>query len=127
MRREKLEHLITTGKLDGKRGRGKQREKMMDGLKRWLGSGSLTETMTARFYGTSGVMEKHDRRRFKAWHWMMMILRPKVGLLDRQVGGLSIKERLYSRNLFSPRPGVNEYLDIDIEMFSRYARMMHLI
>ncbi|GFS07800.1 endonuclease-reverse transcriptase [Elysia marginata] len=26
MRREKLEHLITTGKLDGKRGRGKQRE-----------------------------------------------------------------------------------------------------
>ncbi|GFR61997.1 endonuclease-reverse transcriptase [Elysia marginata] len=47
MRREKLEHLITTGKLDGKRGRGKPREKMMDGLKRWLGSGSLTETMTA--------------------------------------------------------------------------------
>ncbi|GFS20509.1 hypothetical protein ElyMa_001572900 [Elysia marginata] len=47
MRREKLEHLITTGKLDGKRGRGKQREKMIDGLKRWLGSGSWTETMTA--------------------------------------------------------------------------------
>ncbi|GFR71836.1 endonuclease-reverse transcriptase [Elysia marginata] len=47
MRREKLEHLITTGKLDGKRGRGKQREKMMDGLKRWLGSGSSAETMTA--------------------------------------------------------------------------------
>ncbi|GFR97409.1 retrovirus-related Pol polyprotein from type-2 retrotransposable element R2DM [Elysia marginata] len=23
-------------------------------------------------YGTSGVMEKHDRQRFKAWHWMMM-------------------------------------------------------
>ncbi|GFR72916.1 endonuclease-reverse transcriptase [Elysia marginata] len=45
MRREKLEHLITTGKLDGKRGRGKQREKMMDGLKRWLGSGSSTETI----------------------------------------------------------------------------------
>ncbi|GFR91668.1 endonuclease-reverse transcriptase [Elysia marginata] len=47
MRREKLEHLITTGKLDGKRGRGKQRGKMMVGLKRWLGSGSSTETMTA--------------------------------------------------------------------------------
>ncbi|GFS22363.1 eukaryotic translation initiation factor 3 subunit F [Elysia marginata] len=47
MRREKLEHFITTGKLDGKRGRGKQREKMMDGLKRWLGSGSSTETITA--------------------------------------------------------------------------------
>ncbi|GFR96049.1 hypothetical protein ElyMa_006288400 [Elysia marginata] len=44
---KKGKHLITTGKLDGKRGRGKQREKMMDGLKRWLGSGSSTETMTA--------------------------------------------------------------------------------
>ncbi|GFR61752.1 endonuclease-reverse transcriptase [Elysia marginata] len=47
MQREKLELLIRTGKLDGKRSRGKQREKMMDGLKRWLGSGSSTETMTA--------------------------------------------------------------------------------
>ncbi|GFR67068.1 hypothetical protein ElyMa_005574000 [Elysia marginata] len=24
-------------------------------------------------YGTSGVVEKHDRRRFKACHWMMMM------------------------------------------------------
>ncbi|GFS09264.1 endonuclease-reverse transcriptase [Elysia marginata] len=48
MRREKLKHLITTGKLDGKlEEAGEKREKMMDGLKRWLGSGSSTETMTA--------------------------------------------------------------------------------
>ncbi|GFR61012.1 endonuclease-reverse transcriptase [Elysia marginata] len=47
MRREKLEHLITTGKLVGKRGRGKQGEKRLDGLKRCMGFGSSTETMTA--------------------------------------------------------------------------------
>ena len=32
MRREKLEHLITTGMMEGKRSRGKKREKMTDGL-----------------------------------------------------------------------------------------------
>ena len=38
-RREKLEHLITTGMMEGKRSRGKQREKMTDGLANWLGHG----------------------------------------------------------------------------------------
>ncbi|GFO30487.1 endonuclease-reverse transcriptase [Plakobranchus ocellatus] len=32
MRRGKLEHLVTTGKFEGKRSRGRQREKIMDGL-----------------------------------------------------------------------------------------------
>ena len=32
MRREKLEHLVTTGKIEGIRSKGKQREKMLDGL-----------------------------------------------------------------------------------------------
>ena len=32
MRREKLEHLVTTGMIEGKFNRGKQREKMWDGL-----------------------------------------------------------------------------------------------
>ncbi|GFO35583.1 endonuclease-reverse transcriptase [Plakobranchus ocellatus] len=32
MRRGKLEHLVTTGKFEGKRNRGRQREKIMDGL-----------------------------------------------------------------------------------------------
>ncbi|GFO06013.1 endonuclease-reverse transcriptase [Plakobranchus ocellatus] len=36
MRREKLEHLVTTGKLQGKRSRGRQREKITDGLATWL-------------------------------------------------------------------------------------------
>ncbi|GFO17488.1 hypothetical protein PoB_004399300 [Plakobranchus ocellatus] len=47
MRREKLEYLITTGKLEGKRSRGRQREKITDGLATWLGPGRVTETLTA--------------------------------------------------------------------------------
>ncbi|GFO45100.1 hypothetical protein PoB_007160500 [Plakobranchus ocellatus] len=37
MRRGKLEHLVTTGKFEGKRSRGRQREKIMDRLATWLG------------------------------------------------------------------------------------------
>ncbi|GFO40052.1 hypothetical protein PoB_006655700 [Plakobranchus ocellatus] len=47
MRREKLEHLVTTGKLEGKRSRGRQREKITDGLATWLGPGRGTETLAA--------------------------------------------------------------------------------
>ncbi|GFO43085.1 endonuclease-reverse transcriptase [Plakobranchus ocellatus] len=47
MRREKMEHLVTTGKLEGKRSRGRQREKITDGLATWLGPGRVTETLTA--------------------------------------------------------------------------------
>ena len=36
MRRQKLEHLVTTGKMDGKRSRGRQRQKMLDGLATWM-------------------------------------------------------------------------------------------
>ncbi|GFO35520.1 hypothetical protein PoB_006202500 [Plakobranchus ocellatus] len=44
MRREKLEHLVTTGQLEGKRSRGRQREKI---TATWLGPGKVTETLTA--------------------------------------------------------------------------------
>ena len=47
MRREKLEHLITTGMMEGKRSRGKQREKMTDGLVNWLGAGKMVEMLKA--------------------------------------------------------------------------------
>ena len=47
MRREKLEHLITTGMMEGKRSRGKQREKMTDGLADWLGAGKVVEILKA--------------------------------------------------------------------------------
>ncbi|GFN91017.1 hypothetical protein PoB_001752300 [Plakobranchus ocellatus] len=47
MRREKLEYLVTTGKLERKRSRGRQKEKITDGLATWLGPGRVTETLTA--------------------------------------------------------------------------------
>ena len=47
MRREKLEHLITTGMMEGKRSRGKQREKMTDRLVKWLGAGKVVEILKA--------------------------------------------------------------------------------
>ena len=45
MRREKLEHLLTTGMMVGKRSRGKLREKMTDGLVKWLGAGKVVEIL----------------------------------------------------------------------------------
>ncbi|GFO27992.1 hypothetical protein PoB_005449700 [Plakobranchus ocellatus] len=47
MRRGKLEHLVTTGKLEGKRSRGRQREKIMDGLATWLGPGKVSDILAA--------------------------------------------------------------------------------
>ncbi|GFO36672.1 hypothetical protein PoB_006317700 [Plakobranchus ocellatus] len=47
MRRGKLEHLVTTGKFEGKRSRGRQREKIMDGLATWLGIGKVSDTLDA--------------------------------------------------------------------------------
>ena len=42
MRREKLEHLVTTGMIEGK-----QREKTLDGLTKWPKAGRVTETLKA--------------------------------------------------------------------------------
>ena len=36
MRKEELEHLVTTGMMEGKCSRGKQCEKILDGLPKWL-------------------------------------------------------------------------------------------
>ncbi|GFN87522.1 eukaryotic translation initiation factor 3 subunit f [Plakobranchus ocellatus] len=47
MRRGKLEHLVTTGKFEGKRSRGRQREKIMDGLATWLGPRKVSDTLAA--------------------------------------------------------------------------------
>ena len=46
MRRKKLEHLVTTGIIEGKCCRGKQREKM-DGLTKWLKVGRATDASKA--------------------------------------------------------------------------------
>ncbi|GFO24946.1 endonuclease-reverse transcriptase [Plakobranchus ocellatus] len=47
IRRGKLEHLVTTGKFEGKRSRGRQREKIMDGLATWLGPGKVSDILAA--------------------------------------------------------------------------------
>ncbi|GFR58227.1 hypothetical protein ElyMa_000024600 [Elysia marginata] len=43
MRRERQEHLVTTGMFMGRRGRGRLHEKTTDGLASWLGVGSMVE------------------------------------------------------------------------------------
>ncbi|GFO28036.1 hypothetical protein PoB_005454100 [Plakobranchus ocellatus] len=47
MRRERLENLVTTGMLEGKRSRGKQREKLIEGLTDWLKAGKSLEAIEA--------------------------------------------------------------------------------
>ena len=48
MRREKLEYLVTTGMIEGKRSRGKQYEQMLDGLTKWHKVGGRREAMKYR-------------------------------------------------------------------------------
>jgi hypothetical protein len=43
IRKEKIEQLVITGKISGRRDRGRQREKIFDGLSNWLGERSITE------------------------------------------------------------------------------------
>ena len=43
IRRNRLEHLVTTGKFDGKRGRGRPRAKMLDSLADWMNIGKPSE------------------------------------------------------------------------------------
>ena len=47
MRRESLEHFLTTGKLERNISKGRQREKVLDSLKSWLGAGRVTDIMLA--------------------------------------------------------------------------------
>ena len=43
MRRGGLEHIVTTGKIEGRRDRGRQREKILDSLTSWHGRASTSE------------------------------------------------------------------------------------
>ncbi|GFN77270.1 hypothetical protein PoB_000377600 [Plakobranchus ocellatus] len=47
MRKGKMEHIVTTGMMEGKRSRGRQIEKMLDGLTKWLNAGRVTQALTA--------------------------------------------------------------------------------
>jgi len=42
MRKEALENIVTAGKIEGKRGRGRPREKLTDSLSRWLAVSHVT-------------------------------------------------------------------------------------
>ncbi|GFN95000.1 hypothetical protein PoB_002150600 [Plakobranchus ocellatus] len=67
MRRGKLEHLVTTGKFEGKRSRGRQREKIMDGLATWLGPGKVSDILAA-------VKDRDLWRDMIAKHLMMLMI-----------------------------------------------------
>ena len=48
MRKGKLEHLLTTGNIEGKRSRGRQRIKIQDGIAAWLGRSTAEMLVDAR-------------------------------------------------------------------------------
>jgi hypothetical protein len=43
LRKGKLENIVTTGKINSRKDRGRQREKMLDSLTKWHGRKSTTE------------------------------------------------------------------------------------
>jgi hypothetical protein len=43
IRKEQIEHIVTTGNISDRRDRGRQREKILDGLAKCLGERSITE------------------------------------------------------------------------------------
>ena len=47
IRRQKLEHLATTRVIEGKHSRGKQQEKILDGVTKWLNLGRVTDEIMA--------------------------------------------------------------------------------
>ncbi|GFO39906.1 hypothetical protein PoB_006641100 [Plakobranchus ocellatus] len=79
MRRGKLEHLVTAGKFEGKRSRGRQREKIMDGLATWLGPGKVSDILAAV---KEQFVEGHDRQRLQARHLMMMMIDAESKMFD---------------------------------------------
>ena len=66
IRRNQLEHLVTTGKFDGKRGRGRPTEKMLDSLADWMNIGKLFEMIREMSYRVDWrPLIAHASR---AWH-----------------------------------------------------------
>ena len=46
MRKQEMEHLVVTGKINGKRSRGRQSEKMLGNMTSWLHKVNATETIS---------------------------------------------------------------------------------
>ena len=47
LRRKGLEHLVITGKMEGRRGRGRQREQMIDSLAAWMDMDKTASAISA--------------------------------------------------------------------------------
>ena len=58
MRRKELEHLVTTGKIDGKRSRGRQREKILDSMTVWLQKDKPIQTILWRSRGKVNITKQ---------------------------------------------------------------------
>ncbi|GFS23500.1 hypothetical protein ElyMa_006978700 [Elysia marginata] len=67
IRRNQLEHLVTTGKFDGKRGRGRPREKMLDSLADWMNIEKPSD-MIRKMSCRDGWLEVPDCPRQPPWH-----------------------------------------------------------
>ncbi|GFR97864.1 endonuclease-reverse transcriptase [Elysia marginata] len=76
MRRERQEHLVTTGMFMGRRGRGRLLEKTTDGLASWLGVGSMVEMikMTRKHDMWRGMIANAMRLGTGSWMMMMMMM-----------------------------------------------------
>ena len=56
MRKGNLQHLLATGKIEGKRSRGRQRIKIQDGIAAWLGRSTAEMFVDARDHEKWKVM-----------------------------------------------------------------------
>ncbi|GFR73986.1 hypothetical protein ElyMa_005743500 [Elysia marginata] len=74
MRRERLQPLMTNGILNGKRSRCRQREKSLDGLAKWLGTGKVMEMEIFCSTERSRTVEGRDRQRLIARHLVMKVI-----------------------------------------------------
>ena len=67
MRKGKLEHLLTTGKIEGKRSRGRQRIKIQDGIAAWLWRSTAEMFVDARDREKWKVMIAYACNRHGNW------------------------------------------------------------
>ncbi|GFR99455.1 ERI1 exoribonuclease 2 [Elysia marginata] len=74
IRRNQLEHLVTTGKFDGKRGRGRPREKMLDSLADWINIEKPSEMIRKMSYQRFSYLIVID---FESTCWENDKLRPQ--------------------------------------------------
>jgi hypothetical protein len=71
MRTSEFENIVTTGQDDGRRDRGRQRDKMLNSLIAWHGMRS-SENMSRCMINRR--MERHDCISRQAWHIMTMMI-----------------------------------------------------